>query len=130
MRQRGTPAPTPDPVRDMGDFTNHLVGVEYRFRKRRELFRRQDLGSVDAWARLGVINRGGHPSRSKDQGCRKHRNGAEECSAAGHTQLPVPGVAGVIMMCAPAVPGNISQGAPGAVGWAERPVDSVVAQGV
>ena len=33
------------------------------------------------------------------------------------------------MMCAPAVPGDISQGAPG-TGRVERPVDSAVAYGV
>ena len=130
MRHCGTAAPAPDPVCDVRDFTDHLVDLEYRFRKRRQLFSRQDVGRLDARSRLGVIDGCDGPSRSKDQGCGKHRNGAEECSAAGHTQLPAPGVAGVIMMCAPAVPGNISQGAPGAVGWAERPVDSLVAQGV
>lgn len=130
MRHGGTAAPAPDPIRDLRDLTDHLVDLEYRFRKRRELFSRQDLGSVDTGARLGVIDCRGHLPRSDDESYRKYRNRAEECSAAGHTQLPSPGVGGVIMMCAPAVPGNISHGAPGAVGCAERPVDSLVAQGV
>jgi hypothetical protein len=40
------------------------------------------------------------------------------------------GFGGLIMMWAPAVPGNISQGPPMLVGESGRPVDASVAQGV
>src|SRR5262245_42664133 len=49
---------------------------------------------------------------------------------AGAGGVDSSGFGGTIMMCAPAVPGNMIQGAPGAIGESGRPVVSAVAYGM
>ena len=80
-----------------------------------------------------------HALNLKDSGCKNItvalREGSATARKAEADDLPVKNVADaakdadLIMMCAPAVPGNISQGAPGTA-LVDRPVDSGVANGV
>ena len=121
--ERRTSAGAAQSIGDVRDFPDHAVDLDDGVRKPSEVLSRENVTPVDSGAGIRVLNPDPESVRSSQKGTRKCRGRPEKGPAGRQTQLPAPADGGVIMMWAPAVPGNMSQGAPGAVGCAERPVD-------